>query len=103
MVALPAGQQLRALIQRVGRIVTATNGRQPTNALWDALDRRRRLDLANCSFCHAGDDPMALPDARAVIDDGRTVGVTFEIWECTQVPNRVHVVFPPDDEAEPQT
>ena len=46
---------------------------------------------------------MVLPDAQAVIYDGRTVGVTFEIWECTQVPDRVHAVFPPDDETEPQT
>jgi hypothetical protein len=40
---------------------------------------------------------MTPQDAQSVIDDGRTMGATFEIRECTEVPDRVHVVFPPND------
>jgi len=82
--------------------VKATNGRQPTNAVWDTLNRRRR-DPVGCSFCAVGDEPMALQDAQAVVDEGRAVGAELQIRECPQVPDRVHVVPPPDDETEPQT
>jgi hypothetical protein len=82
--------------------VRAANGRQPTNAVWDALNRRRRPDPAACPFCDVDNESMTLQDALAIIDNGRTVGATFEIRACAQVPARVHVVFPPDDETEPR-
>jgi hypothetical protein len=47
---------------------------------------------------------MTLQDAlAAVVADGKTDAAGFEIRECTQVPDRVHVVFPPDDETGPRT
>jgi len=77
--------------------VRSTNGRQSTNAVWDALNRRRRPDQAACPICDVDNEPMTPQDAQSVIDDGRTMGATFEIRECTEVPDRVHVVFPPND------